>query len=197
MLLHAVKGNYYENLLATPRSNNFNQTLPAPVAEYANEVFRSRYNLGFLGITEPVKELKLEHRLVKKITRFILELGKGFTFIGNQHVLPFNGKEYKVDMLFFHRGLHRMIAIDLKVGEFKPEYVGKMNYYLTLLDRIEKAPDEEPSIGLILCAEKDHLDVEVALQDIGKPIGVAEYQYLLSKEELLKIVSLEMDKIDE
>lgn len=197
MLLHAVKGNYYENLLATPRSNNFNQTLPAPVAEYANEVFRSRYNLGFLGITEPVKELKLEHRLVKKITRFILELGKGFTFIGNQHVLPFNGKEYKVDMLFFHRGLHRMIAIDLKVGEFKPEYVGKMNYYLTLLDRIEKAPDEEPSIGLILCAEKDHLDVEVALQDIGKPIGVAEYQYLLPKEELLKIVSLEMDKIDE
>ena len=162
-------------------------------AEYANEVFRSRYNLGFLGITEPVKELKLEHRLVKKITRFILELGKGFTFIGNQHILPFNGKEYKVDMLFFHRCLHRMIAIDLKVGEFKPEYVGKMNYYLTLLDRIEKAPDEEPSIGLILCAEKDHLDVEVALQDIGKPIGVAEYQYLLPKEELLKIVSSEMD----
>ena len=120
MLLHAVKGNYYENLLATPQSNNFSQTLPAPVAEYANEVFRSRYNLGFLGITEPVKELKLEHRLVKKITRFILELGKGFTFIGNQHILPFNGKEYKVDMLFFHRGLHRMIAIDLKVGEFKP-----------------------------------------------------------------------------
>lgn len=197
MLLHAVKGNYYENLLATPQSNNFSQTLPAPVAEYANEVFRSRYNLGFLGITEPVKELKLEHRLVKKITRFILELGKGFTFIGNQHILPFNGKEYKVDMLFFHRGLHRMIAIDLKVGEFKPEYVGKMNYYLTLLDRIEKAPDEEPSIGLILCAEKDHLDVEVALQDIGKPIGVAEYQYLLPKEELLKIVSSEMEKIDE
>lgn len=197
MLLHAVKGNYYENLLATPQSNNFSQTLPAPVAEYANEVFRSRYNLGFLGITEPAKELKLEHRLVKKITRFILELGKGFTFIGNQHILPFNGKEYKVDMLFFHRGLHRMIAIDLKVGEFKPEYVGKMNYYLTLLDRIEKAPDEESSIGLILCAEKDHLDVEVALQDIGKPIGVAEYQYLLPKEELLKIVSSEMDKIDE
>lgn len=90
-----------------------------------------------------------------------------------------------------------MIAIDLKVGEFKPEHVGKMNYYLTLLDRIEKAPDEEPSIGLILCAEKDHLDVEVALQYIGKPIGVAEYQYLIPKEELLKIVSSEMDKIDE
>lgn len=194
MLLHAVKGNYYANLLTTPQSNNFTQTLPAPVAEYANEVFRSRYNLGFLGVTEPIKEIALERRLVKKITRFILELGKGFTFIGNQHILPFNGKEYKVDMLFFHRGLHRMIAIDLKIGEFKPEYVGKMNYYLTLLDRMEKAPDEDTSIGLILCAEKDHLDVEVALQDIGKPIGVAEYQYLLPKEEILRIVSNEMEK---
>ena len=129
MLLHAVKGNYYTSLLATPKSNNFDQTLPAPVADYANEVFRSRYNLGFLDAKEPMKELKLERRLIKKITRFILELGKGFTFI-----------------------------------------------------------------GLILCAEKDHLDVEVALQDIGKPIGVAEYQYLLPKDEILHIVSSEMNK---
>lgn len=192
MLLHAIKGDYYAKMLATPKSNNFAQTLPEPVAEYANEVFRSRYNLGFLGVTEPMNELNLEYRLVNKITRFILELGKGFTFIGNQHIIPFNGKEYKVDMLFYHRSLHRMVAIDLKVGEFIPEYVGKMNYYLTLLDRMEKAPDEEPSIGLILCAEKDHLDVEVALQDIGKPIGVAEYQYLLPKDELMQIVSSEM-----
>ena len=192
MLLHAIKGNYYANLQATPPSNNFAQTLPAPVADYANEVFRSRYNLGFLGVTESMKELKLERRLVAKITRFVLELGKGFAFIGNQHAILFNGKEYKVDMLFFHRGLRRMVAIDLKVGEFIPEYVGKMNYYLTLLDRIEKTPEEEPSIGLILCAEKDHLEVEVALQDIGKPIGVAEYQYLLPKDEILQIVTSEM-----
>lgn len=192
ILLHAIKSNYYASLQATPKSNNFTQTLPEPVAAYANEVFRSRYNLGFLGVTEPIKELELERRLVDKISRFILELGKGFTFIGNQHIIPFNGKEYKVDMLFFHRGLHRMIAIDLKLGEFIPEYVGKMNYYLTLLDQLEKAPDEESSIGLILCAEKDHLDVEVALQDIGKPIGVAEYQYLLPKDEILQIVSSEI-----
>ena len=192
MLLHAVKSDYYGNLMSTPQSNNFNQTLPTPVADYANEVFRSRYNLGFLGVNEPMKELKLERRLVKKITRFIMELGKGFTFIGNQHILPFNGKDYKVDMLFFHRGLHRMIAIDLKVGEFKSEYVGKMNFYLTLLDRMEKAPDEEASIGLILCAEKDNLDVQVALQDINKPIGVSEYQYLLPKDEILQIVSSEL-----
>lgn len=194
MLLHAIKGNYYGNLQSTPQSNNFAQTLPAPVADYAKEVFRSKYNLGFLDAQGPMKELKLESRLVAKVTRFILELGKGFTFIGNQHVLHFNAKEYKVDMLFFHRGLHRMIAIDLKVGDFKPEYIGKMNFYLTLLDRLEKSPDEEASIGIILCAEKDHLEVEVALQDIGKPIGVAEYQYLIPKDELLQIVSTEMEK---
>ena len=88
-----------------------------------------------------------------------------------------------------------MIAIDLKIGGFIPEYIGKMNYYLTLLDRIEKADDEEASIGLILCAEKDHLEVEVALQDIGKPIGVAEYQYLLPKDDLMKVVSAEMKKV--
>lgn len=196
MLLNALKGGYYENLLTTPQSNNFSQTLPAPVADYANEVFRSRYNLGFIGVKEPMKELKLERRLVNKITSFIMELGKGFTFIGNQHILPFNGKDYKVDMLFFHRGLRRMIAIDLKVGEFKPEYIGKMNFYLTLLDRMEKNPDEEQSIGLILCAEKDYLDVEVALQDISKPISVAEYQYLLPKDQILEIVTAEISKKD-
>jgi hypothetical protein len=136
--------------------------------------------------------MKLERRLVEKVSRFILELGRGFTFIGNQHVIPFNGKEYKVDMLFFHRGLHRMIAIDLKVGGFKPEYIGKMNFYLSLLDREEKASDEEPTIGLIICAERDRLDVEVALQDVGKPIGVVEYQYLLPKDRILQIVSTEM-----
>ena len=194
MLLHAVKSDYYGSVVNTPKSNNFAETLPAPVAEYANEIFRSRYNLGFLGISEPMKELDMERRLVERVTRSILELGKGFTFIGNQYVISFNGKEYKVDMLFFHRGLHRMIAIDLKVGEFKPGYIGKMNFYLTLLDRMDKAPDEEPSIGLILCAEKDHLDVEVALQDIGKPIGVAEYQYLLPKDQIQQIVSAEMKK---
>ena len=194
MLLHAVKSDYYGSVVNTPKSNNFAETLPAPVAEYANEIFRSRYNLGFLGISEPMKELDMERRLVERVTRSILELGKGFTFIGNQYVISFNGKEYKVDMLFFHRGLHRMIAIDLKVGEFKPGYIGKMNFYLTLLDRMDKAPDEEPSIGLILCAEKDHLDVEVALQEIGKPIGVAEYQYLLPKDQIQQIVSAEMKK---
>ncbi len=192
MLLHAIKGRYFESLAETPKTDNFKETLPAQVAAYAEEVFRSKYNMGFLGAEEPLQELELERRLIQKISRFILELGTGFSFIGNQHVLILGEKEYRVDMLFFHRRLRRMVAIDLKVGEFKPEYVGKMNFYLSLLDRTEKATDEEPSIGLILCAEKDRLEVEVALQDVHKPIGVAEYQYLLPKEDILRIVAAEL-----
>ena len=141
-----------------------------------------------------MKELELERRLVQKITTFIMELGSGFSFIDNQHTLTCNDKEYRVDLLFFHRRLRSMVAIELKIGEFKPEYVGKMNFYLSLLDKLEKATDENPSIGIILCAEKDHLEVELALQDVNKPIGVAEYQYLLPKNKLQELVTAEIKK---
>lgn len=192
MLRHALKSEYHLSIEAIKKSNNFTTTLPTLQAEYANEVFRSSYNLGFIGAVEPLKELELERRLVQKITTFIMELGSGFSFIGNQHTLTFNDKEYRVDLLFFHRRLRSMVAIELKIGEFKPEYVGKMNFYLSLLDKFEKAPDENPSIGIILCAEKDHLEVELALQDVNKPISVAEYQYLLPKNRLQELVANEM-----
>ena len=194
MLRHALKSEYHLSIQAVEKSNNFDTTLPAQQADYANEVFRSSYNLGFIDAIEPLKELELERRLVQKITTFIMELGSGFSFIGNQHTLTCNDKEYRVDLLFFHRRLRSMVAIELKIGEFKPEYVGKMNFYLSLLDKLEKAPDESPSIGIILCAEKDHLEVELALQDVNKPIGVAEYQYLLPKQELQDLVTDEIKK---
>ena len=173
--------------------NNFEQTLPATQAMFANEVFKSSYNLGFLGIKDPILETELETRLVEKVKHFLLELGKGFTYLGNQYVLEYNGKRSKVDMLFFHRGLHCLVAIDLKIGEFKPEYAGKMNYYLSLLDRLERREDENRSIGIILCAEKDRVEVELALEDMGKPIGVADYQLIVPQEELKKVVADEME----
>ncbi|MBP3349996.1 MAG: DUF1016 family protein [Bacteroidaceae bacterium] len=194
MLRNALKSEYHLSIQAAEKNNNFSATLPEQQAEYANEVFRSSYNLGFIDAIEPLKELELERRLVQKITTFIMELGSGFSFIGNQHTLTFNGKEYRVDLLFFHRRLRSMVAIELKIGEFKPEYVGKMNFYLSLLDKLEKTPDENPSIGIILCAEKDHLEVELALQDVNKPIAVAEYQYLLPKKKLQELVANEMRK---
>ena len=197
LLLNAIKLNMYESQLATKVDNNFSRTLPMEQAQYANEVFSSSYNLGFLGVTSPILELELEDRLVKAITRFLMELGNGFTFIGNQHVLEYNGKESKVDMLFFHRGLHCLVAVDLKIGAFNPEYAGKMNYYLSLLDRLERGEGENRSIGIILCAEKDRVEVELALEDMGKPIGVADYQLIVPKKELEEMLTCEIRKFGE
>ena len=193
LLLNAIKMDSYAYAQKSSRSHNFDITLPFVHADYVDEVFKSTYNLGFLGVTEPLSELALENRLIAKIGAFILELGKGFSFIGNQYRLEYNGKEYFVDMLFFHRGLRSLVAIELKIGSFKAEYVGKMNLYLSLLDRLEKSATENPSIGIILCADKDHLDVEIALQDINKPIGVAEYQLLLPKAELQTLILNELN----
>ena len=197
MLNLALKSEYHLSLQASEKSNNFAVTMSGENAEYANEIFRNRYHLGFIDAVEPLKELDLERHLVNKISSFIMELGNGFSFIGNQHTLSFNDKDYHVDLLFFHRRLRSMIAIELKIGEFKPEYVGKMNFYLSLLDKLEKAPEENPSIGIILCAGKDHLEVELALQDINKPIGVAEFQYLLPKNKLEEMIKNEIKKRDD
>ena len=176
--------------------NNFAHTLPTTQAMFANEVFKSGYNLGFLGVKKPILETELEARLVEKVKQFLLELGKGFTYLGNQYVLEYNGKRSKVDMLFFHRGLRCLVAIDLKIGEFKPEYAGKMNYYLSLLDRLERQEDENRSIGIILCAEKDCVEVELALEDMGKPIGVADYQLIVPQEKLKKIIAEEIESFN-
>ncbi len=148
--------------------------------------------MGFLGVTEPILELELERRLVEKIKQFLLELGQGFTYIGNQHVLNYRGKEHKVDMLFFHRGLRSLVAIDLKISEFQAEYVGKMNLYLSLLDKLEKQENENPSIGIILCAEKDNVEVELALDGFTKPIGVADYKLIIPKNELKQLINDEI-----
>jgi predicted nuclease of restriction endonuclease-like (RecB) superfamily len=193
-LLNAIKMDSYAQAQKQIKSHNFSETLPEIDADYANEVFKDTYNLGFLGITEKIKETELEKRLIEKIKSFVLELGKGFSFIGNQYRLEYNGKEYFVDMLFFHRGLRSLVAIELKIGSFKAEYAGKMNLYLSLLDKIEKGENENQSIGIILCADKDHLDVEIALQDINKPIGVADYQLLLPKDKLQNLLIDEIKK---
>ena len=196
LLLNAIKMDSYSLSKNTFRDNNFNQTLPAIQAEQANEILKDSYNLGFLGVTQPLSELELEKRLMEKIKIFMLELGKGFAFIGNQYRLEYNGKEYFVDMLFTNRKLKCLVALELKIGEFKSEYVGKMNMYLSLLDKLEKEEYENQSIGIILCAEKDHLDVELALQDINKPIAVSDYELILPKKELQTLVINELKLIE-
>lgn len=196
LLLNAIKMDSYSLHKNEIRDNNFSKTLPALQADAANEILKDSYNLGFLGLTKPVAELELEKRLMEKIKIFMLELGKGFAFIGNQFRLEYNGKEYFVDMLFSNRKLNCLVAIDLKIGEFKSEYVGKMNMYLSLLDKLEKEERENQSIGIILCAEKDHLDVELALQDINKPIAVSDYELYFPKKELQALIINELNADD-
>ncbi len=196
LLINAIKMEMHKHIPETNTSNNFTLTLSNENAAYANEVFKDTYCMGFLGVTEPLLELELERRLVEKIKQFLLELGQGFTYIGNQHILSYRGKEYKVDLLFFHRGLRSLVAFDLKIGAFQAEYVGKMNLYLSLLDRLEKGADENPSIGIILCAEKDNVEVELALDGFTKPIGVAEYQLIIPQKELKQLITDEINNFN-
>ncbi len=176
-LLNMLKANTYERQLKTPKKHNFKETLPIHLSEQANEILKSKYTLDFLTVEEPILERQLENKIIVHIRDFILELGYGFTYIGNQYKLSLNDKEYYVDLLFFHRKLQCLVAIDLKMGEFEPEFAGKMNFYLNLLNKETRMPHENPSIGIILCAEKDHVEVEYALSGIQNPIGVAEYSY--------------------
>jgi len=176
VLLNQIKASAYERSLKERKSHNFPVALPENLAEQADEMLKSSYNLEFLGIGRAVKERELENRLIDRLRDFILELGYGFCFVGRQYRLGLGSKEYFVDLLFYHRFLKSLVAIDLKVGSFEPEFAGKMDFYLNLLNEKERAPDDRPSIGIILCAEKDNLEVEFALKTKMNPIGVAEYQ---------------------
>ena len=194
LLLNFIKADTYHNAKELPKLHNFETALPEHLQEQADEMLKTTYNLGFLGVKHQIKERELERRLVEKIKLFLLELGDGFSFIGNQHRLTLGRKEYFVDLLFFNRKIKSLIAIDLKIGAFEPEFVGKMNHYLGLLDDQVKMPDENPSIGIILCAEKEHIDVEVALRDFHKPIGVAEYQTIFPEKEIKSLINRELNQ---
>lgn len=176
VLLNQIKADAFRRSLAEGKAHNFTVALPEHLAEQAEETLKSSYNLEFLGIDRAIKERELEDGLIEKLKDFILELGYGFCFIGRQHRVVAGRKEYFIDLLFYHRFLKCMVAIELKIGEFKPEFAGKMDFYLNLLNNKECALDDNPSIGIILCAEKDDVEVEFALKSKGNPIGVAEYQ---------------------
>jgi predicted nuclease of restriction endonuclease-like (RecB) superfamily len=175
VLLNQIKGQAYERAVKEKKTHNFELALPEHFAEQADEMLKSRYNLEFLGIARPMKELELEERLISRLQQFILELGYGFCFVGRQYRLALGKKEYFVDLLFYHRFLKALVAFDLKIGGFEPEHAGKMDFYLNLLNEKERGPDDRPSIGIILCAEKDDVEVEYALKTKANPIGVAEY----------------------
>ncbi len=188
VLLNQIKAGAYRHQEAMPKQHNFPKVLQSHLAEQADESLKSVYILDFLDITKPVLERELERRLVEKIKRFMLELGKGFSFIGNQYRLTLNDNEYFVDMLFFNRILKCLVAVELKTGKFEVEHAAKMDFYLDLLNEQIKLKNENPSIGIILCVQKDSVVVEYALRRAVNPMGVAEYQLFAKPSKELKAI---------
>jgi len=175
MLLNQIKSNAYRRFINNPKDNNFGVTMPKYLSEQAGEALKSVYNLEFLDIKQPVLERELEARLIHHIKNFILELGYGFCFIGNQYRITLGENEYFIDLLFYHRFLKALVAIELKTSKFEPEYAGKMDFYLNVLNENEKGEGDNPAIGIILCADHDALEVEFSLKTKNNSIGVAEY----------------------
>jgi predicted nuclease of restriction endonuclease-like (RecB) superfamily len=176
VLLNQIKAGAYERAVTEKKTHNFPLALPKYLAEQADEVMKSRYNLEFLGVRRAMLERELEDRLISRMQAFLLELGYGFCFVGRQHRLTLGQKEYFIDLLFYHRFLKALVAFELKVGAFEPEHAGKMDFYLNLLNDTERGAGDRPAIGIILCAEKDDVEVEYALRTKKNPIGVAAYQ---------------------
>ena len=174
--------------------NNFKHTLPDYQSDLAKSIFKDPYHFGFLTLATKIKELEIEKLLTEKITDFLLELGKGFAFVGRQYAIEVDNTDYRIDLLFYHTVLHAYIVIELKAGEFKPEYVSKLNFYISAIDDGLKTSGDEPTIGLLLCASKSNVKVEYAMRGLDKPLGVASYQLeALVKENLDKLNELNDD----
>lgn len=160
---------------------NFSITLPPPHSDLAQEIIKSEYNFSFLGLTERISERILEDSLISHIKDFLLELGSGFAYLGNQYRITVGQEEFVLDLLFYHTQLHAYTIVELKLGKFKPEYLGQLNFYLTAVDRTLKSPQDNPTIGLLLCQQADQVVVEYALSTAQNPMGVAQYHIVTKK----------------
>lgn len=176
VLWHQIETRLHERLGRTDQATNFTRTLPAPQSDLARELVKDPYNFEFLAIADDAHERHLERGLLSHLREFLLELGVGFAFVGSQYRVVVGGEEFFVDLLFYHLKLRCFVVIDLKMEAFRPEFVGKMGFYLTAVDEELRHAGDQPSIGLILCKEKNAVVVEYTLRDVAKPIGVSEYR---------------------
>jgi predicted nuclease of restriction endonuclease-like (RecB) superfamily len=174
ILIHQIENQSYEKTLLS--QTNFLQTLPATVHPQAQLTVKDEYTFDFLELGDEYSERQLQMAILAKVEPFLREMGGLFSFVGSQFRLEVSDKEYFLDLLLYHRRLQCLVALDLKIGEFLPEYVGKMQFYLAALDDQVRLEGENPSIGIILCKSKDKTVVEYALRESNKPIGVATYR---------------------
>lgn len=174
VLAHHIENQSYEKTLLS--QTNFDKALPESLKSQAKLALKDEYTFDFLELGEEHSERELEQALISRMEHFLREMGGNFAFLGSQYRLQVSDREYFIDLLLFHRRLQCLVAIELKISEFQPEYIGKMQFYLAVLDDLVRMPHENPSIGIILCKTKDRIIVEYALKNSGKPIGVGEYR---------------------
>lgn len=176
VLVHQIESNLYARQATADKISNFENRLPAPQSELATQMMKDPYIFDFIPFKADMLERDIENAMVAEVTKLLLELGAGFAFLGNQYHLNVGGEDFYLDLLFYNLKLRCYVVIELKTGEFKPEYAGKLNFYLTAVDNILKTEQDTPTIGLLLCKGKNDLIAEYALRDINKPIGVSEYR---------------------
>ena len=179
-----IKNRYYQT--KGKAITNFTKTLPELQSQLAIETLKNPYNFDFLGLENDALEREIENAMITHITKFLLEMGKGFAFVGRQYLIVVSENEYFIDLLFYHIHLRCFVVVELKSGKFKPEFAGKLNFYLSAIDSQLKHLHDNPSIGLILCKHKDKVEAEYSLRDIQKPIGISEYQLTQALPEIFK-----------
>jgi predicted nuclease of restriction endonuclease-like (RecB) superfamily len=176
VLVHQIESDLFHRQGKT--LNNFSRTLPDINSDLAHQLLKDPYDFEFLGIDHQAKERELQNALLLNIRSFLLEMGEGFAFVGDNYHLSVGGDDFYIDLLFYHLKLRCYVVIELKMGDFKPEYAGKLNFYLSAVDDLLRHPDDQPSIGLILCKQKNHVVAEYSIRDIAKPIGIAGYKLM-------------------
>lgn len=186
VLVHQIESKLYERQALAEKVSNFEARLMAPHSELAVQTMKDPYIFDFIPFKEQMVERAIEEALVKDITKLLLELGTGFAFLGHQYQLNVGGDDFYIDLLFYNLNLRSYVVIELKTGEFKPEYAGQLNFYLSAVDGTLKKDGDNPSIGLLLCKSKNNLVAEYALKDISKPMGVSEYRITSHLPEELK-----------
>lgn len=174
MLIHQIENGYH--LRIGKSNNNFDITLPKNDSDLANYTIKDPYIFDFISLKNNYKEQDLEIAMINKIKNLLIELGKGFSFVGNQYKVSTGKKDYYIDLLFYHLELRCYVVVELKTNEFKPEYIGQLGFYITAVDETIKQEVDNPTIGLLLCKEKDRLSVEWTLKGINLPIGVSSYE---------------------
>jgi len=176
VLVHQIETDLYGRQAIAEKVNNFATKLPSPQSELAHQTMKDTYIFDLIPFGENIKEREIERTMIQHITQLLLELGEGFAFLGNQYHLEVGGEDFYIDLLFYNLKLRCYVVIELKTGDFKPEYVGKLNFYLSAVDNILKTDFDNASIGLLLCKSNNKIIAEYALKDVEKPIGVSEYK---------------------